>query len=161
MSNIGGWNAAASPPYWYRPGPPAAALEGVRTRRMFALLLDLILVTLMSVGFFFVLLILGIVTFGLTWFLIPPLFPAIALIYNGLTVSGWRMATPGMQAMDLEMRMMDGTRVPFANAAVHAVFFYLSWTILTPFILLVSLLSREKRCLHDMAAGVIVIRRLV
>ena|SRR5665213_2789062 len=161
MSNIGGWNAAASPPYWYRPGPPAAALEGVRTRRMFALLLDLILLSVMSVGFFFVLLILGIVTFGLTWFLIPPLFPAIALIYNGLTISGWRMATPGMQAMDLEMRMMDGTRVPFANAAVHAVFFYLSWTILTPFILLVSLLSREKRCLHDMAAGVIMIRRLV
>ena len=58
------------------------------------------------------------------------------------------------------MRMMDGTRVPFVNAAAHAVFFYLSWTILTPFILLVSLFSRDKRCLHDMAAGVIVTRRL-
>lgn len=160
MSNVGGWTAAASQPYWYRPGPPAAALEGVRTRRIFALLLDLTLITIMSVGFFFVLLILGIVTFGLTWFLIPPLFPVIALIYNGLAISGWRMATPGMQAMDLEMRMMDGTRVPFVNAAAHAVFLYLSCTILTPFILLVSLLSREKRCLHDMAAGVIVTRSL-
>ena len=63
-------------PYWYQPGPPAAALEGVRTRRVFALLVDLILITLMAIGFFFVLLVLGIVTFGLTWFLIPPLFPA-------------------------------------------------------------------------------------
>jgi uncharacterized RDD family membrane protein YckC len=160
MSNIGGWNPAAARPYWYYPGPPAAALEGVRTRRVFALLVDLILITLMAIGFFFVLLILGIVTFGLTWLLIPPLFPTVALIYNGLTVSGWRLATPGMQAMDLEMRMMDGTRVPFVNAAAHAVFFYLSWTILTPLILLVSLFSREKRCLHDMAAGVIVTRRL-
>jgi len=56
--------------------------------------------------------------------------------------------------------MMDATRVPFVNAAAHAVFFYLSWTILTPFIFLVSLFSRDKRCLHDMAADVVVIRRL-
>ena len=73
----------------------------MRTRRVFALLVDLILITLMAIGFFFVLLILGIITFGLTWLLIPPLFPTVALIYNGLTISGWRMATPGMQAMDL------------------------------------------------------------
>ena len=160
MSNIGGGNPAASRPYRYHPGPPAAALEGVRTRRVLALLVDLILITLLAIGFFFVLLILGIVTFGLTWLLIPPLFPTVALIYNGLTISGWRMATPGMQAMDLEMRMMDGTRVPFINAAAHAVLFYLSWTILTPLILLVSLVSLDKRCLHDMAAGVVVTRRL-
>lgn len=160
MSNIGGWNTAASPPYWYRPGPPAAALEGVRTRRTFALLFDLVLITFISVGFFVVLLILGVVTFGLTWFLIPPLFPAIALVYNGFSISGRWMATPGMKAMDLQMRMMDGTRVPFLNAAAHAVFFYLSWTILTPFILLVALFSHQKRCLHDIAAGVVVTRRL-
>ena len=160
MSNTGGWSAAAARPYWYRTGPPAAALDGVRTRRVFALLLDLILITLTAIGLFFAFLILGIVTFGLTWLAIPPLFPIIALLYNGLSICGWRMATPGMQAMDLEMRMMDGTRVPFINAAAHAVFFYLSWTILTPFILLVSLLARDKRCLHDMAAGVIVTRGL-
>ncbi len=160
MSNFGGWNAAASSPYSYSPSLPARALEGVRTRRIFALMIDAIMITIVSVGLFFALLILGIVTFGLTWFLIPPLFPVVALIYNGLSISGWPMATPGMRVMDLQMRMIDGSRVPFLNAAAHAIFFYLSWTILTPFILLVSLFSHEKRCLHDMVAGVVVTRRL-
>jgi uncharacterized RDD family membrane protein YckC len=42
---------------------------------------------------------------------------------------------------------------------VHAVLFYLSWTILTPLVLIVTLVSRNKRCLHDMVSGVIVTRR--
>lgn len=160
MSPIGFGNPVASRHDWYRPGPPPGALEDVRTRRVLALLIDLLLMTVTAMGFFVVLLVLGVVTFGLTWLLIPPLFPAVALIYNGLTISGRRRATPGMQAVDLEMRMMDGSCVPFLNAAAHAVFFYLSWTILTPLVLLVSLFSLDKRCLHDFAAGVIVIRRL-
>jgi uncharacterized RDD family membrane protein YckC len=160
MTDYGSWNAAATQPRTYPPGPPAAALDGVRSRRVLAVLLDLIMITLLAIVFLVVLLVLGIVTFGLTWYLIPPLFPTIAVIYNGLTISGWRRATPGMRAMDLEMRMMDGGRVPFVNAAAHVVLFYLSWTLLTPLILLVSLFSREKRCLHDMLAGVVVVRRM-
>jgi uncharacterized RDD family membrane protein YckC len=83
----------------------------------------------------------------------------VAFFYNGLTVSGYRMATPGMAAMDLEMRLIEGTRVPFLNAAVHAVLFYVS-TMFPP-VFLVSLLSPRKRCLHDMIAGVIITRRLM
>lgn len=138
---------------------PAAALEGVRTRRIFAVGFDLIFITIIVAVLFIALSVLGLLTFGLTWLLIPPLFPAVALFYNGLTISGWRMATPGMRMMDLEMRLTDGSPTPFVNAAVHAVLFYLSWTILTPFILLVSLVARNKRCLHDIFSGVVVTRR--
>lgn len=133
---------------------PAAALAGVRTRRMMAVLFDLIVVGLLAATIWIVL---GIVSFGLLWFILPPLFPIIAFFYNGLTVSGYRMATPGMRAMDLEMRLTDGSRVPFINAAVHAVLFYVSWMF--PPILIVSLLDGQKRCLHDMLAGVVVTRR--
>ena len=138
---------------------PQEALAGVRTRRMIALAFDLVAIGILFSLFVTVLLVLGIVTFGLTWYLIPPLFPVIALFYNGLSISGPRMATPGMRAMDLEMRHLDGRPVTFLIAAVHAVLFYLSWSFLTPLILLVSLLSGEKRCLHDIVAGVIVTRR--
>jgi uncharacterized RDD family membrane protein YckC len=133
---------------------PAAALAGVRTRRMMAVLFDLIVVGLLAATIWIVL---GIVSFGLLWFILPPLFPIIAFFYNGLTVSGYRMATPGMRAMDLEMRLTDGSRVPFINAAVHAVLFYVSWMF--PPILIVSLLDGQKRCLHDMLAGVVITRR--
>jgi uncharacterized RDD family membrane protein YckC len=100
-----------------------------------------------------------VLTFGLALLFLPPLYPFVAFFYNGLTVSGARMATPGMRAMDLEMRMHEtGARVPFVNAAVQAVLFYVSWCF--PPIFLVSLVDVEKRCLHDIIAGVVIVRRL-
>jgi uncharacterized RDD family membrane protein YckC len=138
---------------------PAPALEGVRTRRTFAILFDLIFVSIIVAAAFFVLAILGVLTFGLAWLAVPFLYPAVALFYNGMSISGPHMATPGMRMMDLQMRLTDGYRVPFVYAAVHAVLFYLSWTILTPLVLIVSLVARNKRCLHDMLAGVVVTRR--
>ncbi len=138
---------------------PARALEGVRTRRTLAILFDLMFVTIIVAIAFMLLLVLGVLTFGLSWLAIPFLYPVVALFYNGMTISGPNMATPGMRMMDLEMRLTDGHRVPFIYAAVHAVLFYLSWTLLTPFVLLASLVLRNKRCLHDMLAGVVVTRR--
>jgi uncharacterized RDD family membrane protein YckC len=94
---------------------------------------------------------------GLFWLFLPPLFPIVAFFYNGLTISGRGRGTPGMRAMDLEVRMTSGAPVPFLNAAAHAVLFYISWMF--PPILLISLFSPEKRCLHDMLAGLVITRR--
>lgn len=155
MSDIGGFNrTTVSPPVFMPAQLPPQALAGVRTRRIMAVALDFILVSILSFALWFALLVL---TFGLSLLLLPPLFPFVAFFYNGLTVSGWRMATPGMMAMDLEMRLTDGNRVPFLNAAVHAVLFYVSWMF--PPIFLVSLLTNDKRCLHDIFSGVIITRR--
>jgi uncharacterized RDD family membrane protein YckC len=132
------------------------AFSGVRTRRILALALDLVLVCGLAALTWLALLIL---TLGLSLFFLPPLFPLVAFFYNGLTVSGAKMATPGMRAMDLEMRMRDtGARVPFVNAAAHALFFYLSWFF--PAVFLVSLIDSRKRCLHDILADVTVVRRM-
>jgi uncharacterized RDD family membrane protein YckC len=143
---------AATPPNAMR----ADALAGVRRRRILAVCVDFILVSFIVLALWIVSIVL---TFGLALFFLPPLWPFVAFFYNGLTVSGPRMATPGMRAMDLEMRMHDtGARVPFVNAAVQAVLFYVSWCF--PPILLVSLVDGEKRCLHDIIAGVVIVRRL-
>jgi uncharacterized RDD family membrane protein YckC len=133
---------------------PANALAAVRTRRIAAFVFDLIFVSVLCFALYVAL---AFMTFGLSLIVLPPLFPIVAFFYNGLTISGAGMATPGMRAMDLEMRLMDGRRVLFLNAAVHAVLFYVSTMFLPVF--LVSLLSANKRCLHDMIAGVVVIRR--
>jgi uncharacterized RDD family membrane protein YckC len=148
----GGAPDARSPPQ--APFIPAAALEGVRSRRIMAVGLDLVLVSGLSVALFVALLVLSA---GMSAFLLPPIFPIVAFFYNGLTVSGWRMATPGMAFMDLEMRTMQGGPVPFLQAAVHAVLFYVSWMF--PPVLLVSFVTRDKRCLHDIFADVVVLRR--
>ena len=153
MSNFSyGANGAAAMP---SPAFRADVLAGVRTRRIMALCIDLILVTIIAVSLWSVLLVL---TLGLSLLLLPPIYPLVAFFYNGLAVSGYRMATPGMRAMDVQVRMIEsGARVPFINAAAHALFFYLSWML--PPIFLVSLVDGEKRCLHDMLAGVIFVRR--
>ncbi|MGA8714344.1 MAG: RDD family protein [Roseiarcus sp.] len=148
MSNF----AAATPTQPLR----ADALAGVRSRRILAVCFDLVLVSVLVALVWIVSIVL---TLGLALFFLPPLYPIVAFFYNGLSVSGAKMATPGMRAMDLEMRMHDtGARVPFVNAAVQAVLFYLSWFF--PPIFLVSLVDAEKRCLHDIIAGVVVVRRL-
>ena len=143
---------AATPTHTLR----ADALAGVRTRRMLAACFDFVLVSILVALFWTASVIL---TLGLALFVLPPLWPIVAFFYNGLTVSGPRMATPGMRLMDLEMRMQDsGQRVPFVNAAVQAVLFYVSWFF--PPIFLVSLVDSEKRCLHDILSGVVMVRRL-
>ena len=143
---------AATPPNAMR----SDALAGVRTRRILAVCIDFLLVSVLVAVLWIISIVL---TFGLALFFLPPLYPFVAFFYNGLTVSGPRMATPGMRAMDLEMRMQDtGARVPFINAAVQAVLFYVSWFF--PPILAVSLVDGEKRCLHDIIAGVVIVRRL-
>ena len=82
-------------------GFPRGPCRSVRTRRIVAVCLDLIVVSILCFGLWMALLVL---TFGLSLVLLPPLFPFVAFFYNGLTVSGRAMATPGMRAMDLEIR---------------------------------------------------------
>ncbi len=136
------------------PGLPAAAFSGVRTRRMMAFCFDFVLVSILATLLYW-----GLVvgTLGLAILLLPSLWPFVAFFYNGLTVSGRRMATPGMRMVDLEMRATDGTPVTFLMAGVHGVLLYLSW--LFPPVFLASFVLPEKRCLHDMFAGIIVVRR--
>lgn len=139
-----------------RAGLPVGALRGVRTRRMLAVGLDLIAVSILSFALWLALLVL---TLGWSLLLLPPLFPFVAFFYNGLSVSGRKMGTPGMRAMDLEMRTdRVGAPVSFIAAAVHAVLFYFSWMF--PPVFLWSLFADDKRCLHDVLADVIVIRRI-
>ena len=134
-------------------GLPVGALSGVRRRRVAAVAVDLVLVTLAVAALWTALIVL---TLGVALVVLPPLFPIVALVYAGATVSGPAMATPGMRLFDLEMRLdATGGRPRFADAALHAALLYVSWTV--PVALLVA---RDKRCLHDMLAGMIVVRRL-
>ena len=134
----------------------ADALAGVRARRVFAFCVDFCVVTVLTLA---VWLALGLVTLGVAWFFLPPLFPVVAFLYNGFSVSGRNMATFGMRTFDLEVRMADnGARVPFINAAAQALLYYVSWFF--PPVFLVTLFDAEKRYLHDILAQVVFVRRI-
>jgi uncharacterized RDD family membrane protein YckC len=135
--------------------PARAALEGVRTRRLTALAFDFVIVSVIATVLFVALF---VMTFGISLFFLPHLWPLVAFFYSGVSMSGSGHATPGMRMAGLEVRMTEsGARVPFLNAAAHGVMFYISW--LMPLLFLVTLVDREKRFLHDILSGVIVTRR--
>ena len=146
--------------YLERPVAPMLrrdAFVGVRRRRIGALLVDLTIVSTIVAVLWAVLI---ISTLGLALLFLPPLFPFVAFFYNGFSVSGRNMATPGMRLMDLEVRTeATGARVPFLLAATHALMFYVTW-MFSGLPLLTSLFDGEKRCLHDVLSGVLIVRRL-
>jgi len=102
----------------------------------------------------------GLLTFGLGWVLLPLLYPGTviwALLYYGFTFGSPASATLGMRLMDIEMRTWYGAPAYFVLGAVHAIAFYLSVTMLTPLVLLVSFFNERHRLLHDIALGTVVI----
>jgi len=137
------------------PGLRTDALAGVRTRRVLAFCVDVVVVAMLTFAVWFVL---GLLTLGVAWFILPPLFPILAFLYNGVSVSGRNMGTVGMRVFDLEVRMAeDGARVPFINAAAQALLYYVSWFF--PPVFIVTLFDAEKRYLHDILAQVVFVRR--
>lgn len=133
---------------------PPAALEGVRSRRIVAWLIDIVAIAALTWLFGLLMVVLSLPTFGVS-FALAPLLAFVGVFYSGLTVSGSGCGTWGMQAMGLQATGRDGSRLDFIVAAGHALLFYL----LTPVFTVVSLFNAEKRTLHDFLTGVVITRR--
>jgi uncharacterized RDD family membrane protein YckC len=126
--------------------------DGVRRKRIFAFLMDFTAVTLLSIGAGVLVFFLGIVTLGLAWGLYGVIFPIVAVIYSGMSVSSYG-GTPGMRMMGLVFRTETGEPAGFVTGAAHVVLFYVTVTFLTPLVLLVSLFNSRKRLLQDILIG--------
>ncbi len=125
------------------------AFEGVLSRRIFAFLIDYVVMAIVILALGFVIGILGVLTFGLAWLLYAVLVPIVVVPYVALSLGGRDQATPGMKAMGLKIVKDDGSQVDWLIATVHLVLFWVFNTILTPFILLLALFTSRKRALHD------------
>lgn len=132
--------------------------DGVRTRRSVAFLIDYLLIALLTVPAAIVVAILGFITFGAAWLFFAVLGPLVALTYVWLTLGGTRQATPGMRIMDVRLERLDGRRVDGMLAVVHTVLFWAANAILTPMVLVATLLLDRKQTLHDLLLGTVVVR---
>ena len=147
-------------PHAYDPATQPELFEGVLARRVMAFVIDLVLITVPLIFLAICIFVFGLVTLGLGWFLfflMGPVAVIWALLYYGLTFGSAASATIGMRVMDLEMRTWYGAPCYFLLGAVHAIAYWLTVSFLTPFILLVGLVTDRKRLLHDMLVGTIVI----
>ncbi len=131
--------------------------RGILGRRVIAFVIDASIIIAATLFLWFLLLILGILTFGLAWLFMGAVFPAVGLGYAAWTLSRPESATIGMRAVELEMRTWYGERMYALLAAFHALLFWVSVSLLTPLVLLFPLFDARKRCLHDIFAGVVVV----
>lgn len=131
--------------------------EGVRTRRIFAFLIDYAMVFILIVVAVPVIFLMGIATFGAAWLLYAIVTPLVALLYIGWTVGGQAQATIGMRIAGIRLERYDGRRIDFITAIVHAVLFWAQTAIFMP-LLLAPLFLEHKRTLHDLALGIVAVR---
>ena len=134
------------------------AYDGVRTRRIFAFLIDYMIVLLLLIPFGLAVLLLGLITFGIGGGLFGVLGPLVAAIYVWNTLGGPNQATVGMRWMGIRLDRLDGAPIDGLTAVVHTVLFWAGNVLLTPLVLLVTLFTDRKRTLHDLLLGTVVSR---
>ncbi|PJI45833.1 MAG: hypothetical protein CTR54_00780 [Rhizobium sp.] len=134
------------------------AYSGVLSRRVFAFLMDYLIVAALWVPAAVLVFFLGVLTLGLGFLLYPILFFIVAGLYFGLSLSGPSQATPGMRAVGIAMVRLDGRRIDFVTAIAHLALFWILNSVLTPLILLAGLFIERSRLVHDLLLGTATIR---
>jgi uncharacterized RDD family membrane protein YckC len=176
MSDFGPNNTRSSGTTW-RNGEPANAApheldpwlqpelyRGVLSRRFFAFLIDLVVISIPIILAVIFIAVFGVVTLGLGWSLFWLVSPATVIwpvVYYGMSLGGRHSATVGMRMMDLQMRAHNGSPGYFLLGAMHAVLFWASVSFLTPLVVLVGLFNARRQLLHDMVLGTVVVNASV
>src|SRR5207244_7206112 len=103
--DTGAWrNDGGVPPHAFDPWTQPELYRGVLTRRVFAFLIDLVVLSIPVVLAIIFIFFFGVITLTLGWWLYGLLGPACviwALFYYGSSLGGPHSATLGMRMMDL------------------------------------------------------------
>jgi uncharacterized RDD family membrane protein YckC len=131
--------------------------EGVLIRRVFAWLIDVLLIGLICVALWVALMLFGLVTLGLGLPLLG-ILPFVPFCYHMLFLAGPASATPGQSALGLVVRRNDdfGRPTP-VQALVSALLFYATLAT-SGLLLLIALFTVRRRTLHDLISGLVVVR---
>ena len=130
---------------------------GVVSRRCTAWVLDLLLIALLVFALWWVLMMFGLLTFGLGFGALG-ILPFVPFFYNLVSLLGWSSATPGQQMMGLTVRRDYDLGPPtLFQALVSVLGFYLTLAT-TGLLLVVALLTERHRTLHDIVSGLVVVR---
>lgn len=139
---------------------PVQDVSGVLGSRIFAWIGDIIILAILGTLVWVALGVLGIVTFGATWLLIPIATVATGLGYAAITVGGPRQATLGMRMAGLRVETASGGRPDGLAAAVHALLFYVAAGTVGLWVLdiLCGIFRSDRRLGHDLLTGLVVVR---
>ena len=76
-----------------------------------------------------------------------------------VTLGSRARATLGMRATDIVLTPTRETTLDGWMAMIHVVVFWISCSLLTPFIVLIGLFTPRRQLLHDMVVGTLMVRR--
>jgi uncharacterized RDD family membrane protein YckC len=130
---------------------------GVPARRVLGFLLDLLLIGVIVVALWAGLFLFGLLTLGLGFPLLG-LLPAVPPLYHFLFLASPLSATPGQALLGLVVRRnADLGRPDVLEALVSVIGFYATLALGAVW-LVVALLTTRHRALHDLLAGLVVVR---
>lgn len=127
--------------------------DGIPAKRLFAWIVD--------VGLLFVaMLILGIVTLTLVWWLWPLFWVTLSFLYRSLTI-GAGSATLGMRLMNIELRNAQGQRLTGSEAMLHTGAYLVCASFFLPQVLSIAMIALGQRhqSLPDTLLGTAAINR--
>ncbi len=127
----------ATPSLQPDPERHAAFYSGVPTKRLFAWLIDMVLIALVTA------IIVPFTAFTALFFL-PLLYLCVGFLYRWFTLSG-RSATWGMRLMNIEFLDRGGLRFDGATALLHTLGYSLSVAFVLPQVLSVVLMLISSR----------------
>jgi uncharacterized RDD family membrane protein YckC len=143
------------------PTQPLMAYDtrGVLGSRIIAYLVDIVMIGLLTIVLGFVILLAGVLTLGLAWMVLP-LLGLTGILYSTVTIGGYKQSTIGMRMMGLRVMRADGSPADWLTAAFQALLFYvaLGSGVLLIADLVVGLINSDRRLLHDILSGLIVVR---
>ena len=131
--------------------------SGVMSRRLFAWLVDVLLITLICAALWASVFALGFLTLGLGWSLLSGL-PFVPAAYYWLGLISPMQATPG-QAL-LGLTVVDNTDLgpPTPAQALICVVVYVVTLPALWVLALIGLVTTRRRLLHDLLSGLVVVR---
>ncbi|CAA7623665.1 conserved membrane hypothetical protein [Candidatus Terasakiella magnetica] len=150
-------------PEWGDPWGHPRYFMGVTPRRVYAYLLDIVVVGLLMGMAYVASIILGALTLGLLWPLMIFLVSLVPIAYHTLTIGGERSATFGMRAAGIKVMSLapgavqNGGRPSLLQALIQTVGFYGSCAPTFCLILVVALFNPRRRTVHDFLAGTVVV----
>lgn len=146
------------------PGPDMDSMRqpelfsGITLKRIFAYLIDLVVVSILIMAAWIATGLLGILTFGLLLPLQAMVVVLLPLAYHTLLIAGPASATLGMRMMGIQVaNAADGLPPSLLQALILTVAFFGSVALTGFLVLIIALFNPQRRTLHDFLAGTVVI----
>ncbi len=130
---------------------------GVLSRRCFAWLTDVVVLSILVTALWFLLFAFGLVTLGLGFGAMAVL-PFVPFLYHFISLLSGGSATPGQRMMGLTVRRDFDLGPPNALQALISTLGYFVTLMTSGLLLLVTLFTPRRRTLHDIVSGLVVVR---